>query len=268
MSEEIENNTIIFLWRNNKNISSIVFDHVTYTATIITLVDKSVRVLNLNTSDNNSLDSISDNNNQHNGTGSNVNNISEVSEHNNNNEPLAANSLPTDVPSPVAAATTDPNDNNEYSENNDKHNEPLAVNSLPTDIPSAAVASPVAAATTDYNDNNEYSENNDKHNEPLAVNSLPTDVPSAADTSPVAATPTIPIATTKVGLGTRKNVKKRKASNNKYRSLKRKCKSIINETSVPESTIENNVSSSQSNNESIGNVSLPLEFPNNETIKN
>ncbi|CAG8605005.1 11977_t:CDS:2, partial [Dentiscutata heterogama] len=63
MSEEIENNTINFLYKNNKNISSIVFNHVTYTA-IITLVDKSVRVLNLDTSDNNSLDSISDNNAQ------------------------------------------------------------------------------------------------------------------------------------------------------------------------------------------------------------
>ncbi|CAG8809658.1 19446_t:CDS:2, partial [Dentiscutata erythropus] len=154
MSEEIENNTINFLWNNNRSISSIDFDHELYVATI-TLVDNTVRVVNLD---------------KHSGMGSNVNKISEVSDHNdnnnNNNKHLADDSL-----SPVAAATTNNNDDNPLADNplplassvatattdnNDDNplaSSPLADNSLP-------LVSPVAATTTDHNDDNNESNNN------------------------------------------------------------------------------------------------------------
>ncbi|CAG8453309.1 5042_t:CDS:10, partial [Scutellospora calospora] len=50
---EIDEKMIKFLWQNNKNISMIVFNHESYTATI-TLTNNSIRIINLNEPDNNS----------------------------------------------------------------------------------------------------------------------------------------------------------------------------------------------------------------------
>ncbi|CAG8794019.1 29375_t:CDS:1, partial [Racocetra persica] len=62
MFEEIKNNTINFFWKNNRNISTIVFEHKLYTA-MITLVNNIVKIINLDAPDYN-LPNSRNNNNQ------------------------------------------------------------------------------------------------------------------------------------------------------------------------------------------------------------